>query len=219
VTITSISQSFSLTSVRLNVSARPVTTSAPDLARASKAEPDRITLSPEATAPAKGAAARRPEGTEVPVTQVNPVTRAERRANALFGALDADEDGAITEQEFTEGAAALLRRAGERRRARRGDGDDDDNRSARSEERAARRLERKLERAFARVDANDDGSIDKEELTSALAQARAPRSGGPPPSSDAPPPTVSFSFTYVSIAVQRYTSLQTPDANGQKQAA
>lgn len=238
-TVNSVSQSFSLTAVRLNVSARPVTTSAPNQAPASTAEPDRVTLSPEATAQAEAAAAHRLGGTEAPVTPVKPATRAEQRADALFGALDADQDGAITEQEFTEGAAALLRRAGERRRARGGDGDDD-RRSARGEERAARRLERKLERAFARVDANQDGSIDKEELTSALAHAVAPQkggvhpSGGLPPAGDDPqkgglPPTtggsasqgtqVSFSFTYVSIAVQRYTSLQTPEASGQKQAA
>lgn len=235
-TVNSISQSFSLTAVRLNVSARPVTTSAPNLAPTSTAEPDRITLSPEATAPAEGAAAH-----QAPVTPVTPPTRAEQRANALFGALDADQDEAITEQEFTEGAAALLRRAGERRRARRGDGDgDDDNRPAPSEDRAARRLERKLERAFSRVDANEDGGITKDELTAVLAHAETPHKDGPPPLSDAPragadpqkggvPPanggsagqgtTVSFSFTYVSIAVQRYTSLQTPVANGQKQAA
>ncbi len=214
-TVTSISQSFSLTSVRLNVSAGLATASAPKPAPTSTAEPDRVTLSSEATAPAEGAGARRPERSEVPVTAANPATRAEKRASALFDALDADEDGAITEREFTEGSKALLRRAGERQRARRGDGDD--VRSERSEERAARRLERKLERAFARVDANEDGSIDKAELTSALAQAEARRSGGPPPLSGTPKPTVSF--TYVSIAVQRYTALQAPDANGQKQAA
>ncbi len=265
-TVSSVSQSFSFSAVRLNLSARPVTTSTTSPA-AAKAEPDRVTLSPAATAPADDVSTSAVDG-EAPVTPVKPPTRAERRADALFGALDADDDGAITEQEFTEGAAALLRRAGARRRAR--GGDDDDSRSERSgrneggdraergENRGSRRLERKLEEAFARVDANQDGSIDKEELTSALAQAGGNKRGGDPaPAPPTPPPgggvvrggtpgdgvvpgggpapapgaspapggaasqgvTVSFSFTYVSIAVQRYTALQTPDATGQKQAA
>ena len=85
-----------------------------------------------------------------------------------------------------------------------------------------RRLERKLEKAFGRVDANDDGAIDQQELTTALAQVakrREDRSTAPPveppPAQDPAQPTQSgttftFTFTYVSVAVQRYTSLQPP---------
>ena len=196
-TINGSSQTFSFTAVRLSVTERsgPEATSAKPAT--STVEPDRATLSS-----ATGTAA----------------ARVKRRADALFGALDGDEDGAITEQEFTEGAIALLRRAGGRRRVR-----GDDGEGAEGESRGVRRLERKLEKAFGRVDANDDGAIDKEELTTALAQV-AKRRGGqtappppaePPPAQEPAPPAqtgtaVSFSFTFVSIAVQRYTSLQSP---------
>lgn len=192
-TVNGISQTFSFTAVRLSVSDRSGPAAIPAKSATSTVEPDRVTLS----------------------TKADAVSRVERRAGALFGTLDTDQDGAITEQEFTEGAIALLRRAGDRRRAR-GDDEGDER-----ESRGVHRLERTLEKAFGRVDSNDDGAIDTDELTVALARV-AKRRGGrsepaqteePQPAQEpAQPPqtgtTVTFTFAFVSVAVQRYTSVQ-----------
>ena len=196
-TVSSIYQSFSVAAVSLNIS----------------------TLSPEARATSEA-----PENAEpVPVAPRTPSRaerRAERRAEALFGALDADHDGAITAQEFTEGAVALLRRAGDRRRVHEHDGEGDGHGDGAHASRGLRRLERKLEKAFGRVDANDDGAIDQSELTSALADAGRRRGGNATPTTSAEPTaphapaaagtSMTFSFTFVSVAVQRYTELQPP---------
>ena len=216
-TVNSFYQSFSVASVSLSINARPASSATSVPAATSPAGVDRVTLSPEATAEADQAepASTAPARAEPAPAESAPAARAERRAEALFGALDADQDGAITEREFTEGAVALLRRAGDRRRVREHDGDGDH--AARGE----RRLERKLEKAFGRIDANDDGTVDQDELTSALAKAGGRRGGGaepsppaePAPAQDAPAAagtTVTFSFTFVSVAVQRYTALQPP---------
>lgn len=226
-TVNSFYQSFSVASVSLSINARPASSATSVPAATSPAGVDRVTLSPEATAEADQAepAPTAPARAEPAPAESAPAARAERRAEALFGALDADQDGAITEREFTEGAVALLRRAGDRRRVREHDGDGDH--AARGE----RRLERKLEKAFGRIDANDDGTVDQDELTSALAKAGGRRGGGaepsppaePAPAQDAPAAagtTVTFSFTFVSVAVQRYTALQPPaPATEEKRAA
>lgn len=231
-TVNSFYQSFSVASVSLSINARPASSATSVPAATSPAGVDRVTLSPEATAEADQAepapaapAPTAPARAEPAPAEPRPAARAERRAEALFGALDADQDGAITEREFTEGAVALLRRAGDRRRVREHDGDGDH--AARGE----RRLERKLEKAFGRIDANDDGTVDQDELTSALAKAGGRRGGGaepsppaePAPAQDAPAAagtTVTFSFTFVSVAVQRYTALQPPaPATEEKRAA
>lgn len=230
-TVNSFYQSFSVASVSLSINARPASSATSVPAATSPAGVDRVTLSPEATAeadqaePAPTAPARAEPAPAEPRPAARAEQRAERRAEALFGALDADQDGAITEREFTEGAVALLRRAGDRRRVREHDGDGDH--AARGE----RRLERKLEKAFGRIDANDDGTVDQDELTSALAKAGGRRGGGaepsppaePAPAQDAPAAagtTVTFSFTFVSVAVQRYTALQPPaPATEEKRAA
>jgi EF hand domain-containing protein len=104
-----------------------------------------------------------------------------QRGDALFGALDADKDGSITEQEFTDGAMALLRRAGARHHHHvHHDGSEKHDR----EVRGSGRLGRKLEKLFDRVDANHDGSIDTGELTKAL--ARSASADGSEPSSSTP---------------------------------
>jgi len=221
VTVNSIYQSFSVASVSLSINARPASPATTAPAAASPGG-DRVTLSPEATT-----ASEAPEDTEpaptAPRTPSRAEQSAERRAEALFGALDADQDGAITEQEFTEGAVALLRRAGDRRRVHEHDGEGQGHGDGEHASRGLRRLERKLEKAFGRVDANDDGAIDQDELTSALARGRGRAEPAPPAApADAPPTqdpgptaapagtTVTFSFTFVSVAVQRYTTLQPP---------
>lgn len=217
-------QSYSFSAIRLNltVTSQPGATQSP--APSGTGAADRVTLSPEATtapAPSGGADAAASEPTNetaaASTPPVPPPSRASRRADALFAALDGDQDGALTADEFTSGALNLLRNAGARRRI------DDDGDSDRRESRGLRRLERKLDKAFERVDANDDGAIDKNELTAALARTRGRQRPGPdgPPTetaaAEAPAAattTVSFSVTFVSIAVQRYSAVQgaTPGA-------
>ncbi len=227
-TVNGTFQSFNYTALRLTINDGPAASTTTGRTPApAVVEPDRVTISAGASAGAGPAEAEPASATTSgaalatgPARQ-EPLSRTERRADALFGALDADQDGAITEQEFTDGAIALLRRAGDRRRVR-GNDDDDDGDSDGRESRGVRRLERKLEKAFGRVDANDDGTIDKQELTTALAQVAkrredrslVPPTEPPPPQDPAQPTqsstTLTFTFTYVSVAVQRYTSLQPP---------
>ena len=231
-TVNSIYQSFSVASVSLSINARPASPATTAPAAASPGV-DRVTLSPEATADVDQADAAQVEPAPTAPVPAEPrrasraEQSAERRAEALFGALDADQDGAITEQEFTEGAVALLRRAGDQRRVREHDGEGQGHGDGEHASRGLRRLERKLEKAFGRVDANDDGAIDKDELTSALAGACGRRCGNVEPTPPTEPTvptvptvpqgaaapagtTVTFSFTFVSVAVQRYTALRTP---------
>lgn len=211
-------QSYSFSAVTLNLRTASVSTATPTAA-SSSAGIDRVSLSPAASAPAADASGSPVPvtPTETPVEATPPVSRAARRAEALLTALDADGDGTLTETEFTEGALNLLRNAGARRRI------DEDGSDERRETRGVRRLERKLEQAFERVDKNEDGAIDADELTAALSRGRGDRRSGP---SCSPPPAtategtsatpgagtaVSASFvsvTFVSIAVQRYNAVQ-----------
>ena len=227
-TVNSIYQSFSVATVSLNISTRSAGSATTTPVVTSPAAIDRVNLSPEATT-----ASETPDAAEVtepasaePPRPSRAEQRADKRAEALFGALDADHDGAITEQEFTDGAVALLRRAGDRRRVREHDGEGDGHGHGDHASRGLRRLERKLERAFGRVDANDDGAIDQDELTSALANAggghRCDDAAPTTPAEPAAPrdpaaaagTTVTFSFTFVAVAVQRYTALQPPAQSG-----
>ena len=166
-------------------------------------------------------------GFEGATTGAAPQSRAERQADALFAALDTDQDGSITKDEFTEGAAALLRRARGGHHYRRAHGEQGED----HESRGAGRLERKLGRVFDRVDADDDGGVTKDELVAALSGGRdgsAPADATPPAtaqastSAAAPAPvpspapaalgttTISVSFvsvTFVSFAVQSYNTV------------
>jgi EF hand len=148
-----------------------------------------------------------------------PPSRAERRAEALMTALDADKDGAVTSDEFTSGARALLK-AGSSGRT---EGHDD---NGRHQGRGLGRLERRLERAFERVDANDDGAVDAAELTSAFSALGRRRRGGrdvdAPPPPDAPTgPTAgpdvrpssggsvtTVQISFVAVAIRSYTTVQ-----------
>lgn len=220
-TISGITQtyaSFSAMRLTVNVSA-PRSTTAPS-AGSTGAPTDTVTLSPEASAPAGST----PPPSETPVTPVTPTPAPPDRASALFGALDADQDGAITEDEFKTGAKQLLAQG---RRPRRAEHEDDHGHGDHHvhEGRGSRRLDRKLDKLFDRVDANGDGSLDKTELTEALAAADKRRQ--PPPPQGAEPgagpaagqgaadgTVVTFSMTFVSIAVKRYTSLQGDASTG-----
>ena len=212
------SYSFSAMTVRLSMSTTAATPSAAQAATTSDQAGDRVTLTTDAAPGATTAgtnAAGPGDAVSAPTapSAEPPPSRAARRADALFAALDADDDGALTADEFTDGALNLLRNAGARRRI----DEDGDGR------RETRRLERKLAKVFERVDANDDGAIDKNELTAALARTRGRhRHGGhhdghdAPASTDAPAQagqaagltTVSISVTFVSVAVQRYAAVQ-----------
>jgi Ca2+-binding EF-hand superfamily protein len=141
---------------------------------------------------------------------ISPEALAGTKAEKLVAALDADKDGAISTQEFIDGGTALLRRASRRQRSH----DDQSETGVHREGRhGSHRLEHRLERMFDKVDANGDGALDVDELTSALSAASVP----PEPKSEkmaTEPPEASvagqssasttFQFTFVSIAVRQY---------------
>jgi hypothetical protein len=184
--------SESAASAPANSTPAPAITPAP-------APADRVELSSGATAQATSPA----------------VSTAPHAGDALFGALDANKDGSITAQEFTDGATALLRRAGARHHHRHARGDDD--RGHRDQEvSGSGRLERTLEKLFDRVDANHDGSIDKDELATALDPAPAsPSAAAPSDQAAAAPPgnqpdlasVATTRVTYVAVAVEQYTAV------------
>jgi hypothetical protein len=125
------------------------------------------------------------------------------RAVALFRRLDADQDGSISKDEFTSGAMDLLKRASVREHHRHvGRGDGHDRREA--------RWQARLERAFDRIDANGDGSLDQNEVAAPLARADRGRRTGHDREPDGAGPTTtsvtSVSVTIVSIAIRRYTA-------------
>lgn len=217
-------QSYAFSAVRLSMTVTSAASAPAALPSASAPAPDapvdRVSLSPEATTSAASTDDTDAVATEpselpaaAPAPSVPPPSRAARRADALFTALDGDQDGAISEDEFKDGALNLLRNAGARRRV-----DDDGDRDGRSL-RGLGRVERKLEKIFDRVDKNDDGAIDQDELTAAVSRGRGRRGGpdGAPPADASAPDgqaagaagiSISISVTYVSLAMQRYTSVQ-----------
>jgi hypothetical protein len=156
-----------------------------------------------------------------------PPSRATRRAEALRDALDSDQDGTITKEEFVEGAMALLRRAGARHRYRdhhvHGEGHDHHGHGGHR----ASRLERRLDRLFDRVDAGGDGTVDQAELTDALAKVTRERrretteeTPAPTPAPEVPQdtaqetPSMAISYTNVTvvIAVKQYASVAAMNA-------
>ena len=205
-----VTQSYSLsltyTSLRMYLpTTAPAAVPASSENRPVASSGDTVTLSPEATsppavdetpAPSEGSV---PDAPETPVASPEapsaPTSRAARRAEVLLEALDADQDGAVTKEEFLDGAMALLRRAGARHHHRHHrvheEGDERHH-----ERHGMRGLERKLDRLFERVDDSGDGNVDQAELTAALAKVtREPRphtTETPAPSSqEAPSPTPS----------------------------
>ena len=204
-TITASFQSISVSAMRLSIAARPA--GAAPTAITAPSTPatggDSVSLSPAATVPT---ATESGQTTATPAPTTNPATSAS--TSPLLAALDTDKDGAMSKDEFTSGALALLGRRGDHPRTH-GNGDGDNGRRARG----VPGLERRLEKAFDRVDANDDGSVDEGELTTALAGRGGSTPDVPPtPTSTAEPQSsvqVAFvSVTYVSVAVQRYSLLQ-----------
>lgn len=232
-TISGITQtyaSFSAMRLTINVSTPQVATK--PSTGATTTPTDTVSLSPEAAAPATdaGAAGVTPPASETP-SPTTPATPAPPdRAGALFAALDANQDGAITEDEFKTGAKQILSQGRRPRHVEHGDDHEHGDHGV-HEGRGMRRLDRKLDKLFDRVDANGDGSIDKTELTDALAAADKRREPPPPPQGSDPAAdpgagqgasngtVVTFSMTFVSIAVKRYTTLQgDPNTGGAKAA-
>lgn len=98
------------------------------------------------------------------------------RAEQMIDVLDANGDDILSEEEFVEGAKALLARA---------DRADDHDHGAHVGR--GRRLERKLEKLFERLDRNDDGAVDRAELTSALRRFAGKPRAVRPTDVDTPP--------------------------------
>jgi hypothetical protein len=125
-----VTQSYSLsltyTSLRMYLpQTTPAASPASSEHKPTASASDTVTLSPEATSPpVEETPASQPAGS-VSRTMASPdapaaaASRASRRAEVLLDALDADQDAAITKEEFVEGAIALLRRAGARHHHRR----------------------------------------------------------------------------------------------------
>ncbi len=223
--ITSTYASFSAMRLTINVT---VGQPASQTANSGTASPtDSVTLSPAATTSGSPSASTgttaAPAGTAAPPSQPAPPSSSDRAA-ALFAALDADEDGAITEDEFSAGAKRLLAQGRPPRRAGHDRAEHDRGDHRVHDGHGSRRLERKLDRLFDRVDANGDGSLDQTELTDALAAADRRREPPPPPQGQEPGSdpaagqaggtgtVVTFSMTFVSIAVKRYTTLQSGES-------
>ena len=201
-TITASFQSFSVSAMRLGVAARPSAATAPaTISTATPAPPgdDTVTLSTATSAA--------PTTSETTATTPGTAPEAGQTQSSLFRALDANKDGAVTKGEFTSGAVALLGKRGAHVRVH-GNGDGENGRRARG----VPGLERRLERAFDRVDANDDGNVDEGEMSAALARRSGTTSDVPvPPAPPEVPQTGVSSFvrvTYVSVAIQRYSSLR-----------
>jgi hypothetical protein len=209
------SVSFSATYATLRVSVSQSSPQSPPAGtESSRPVTDSVELSPAAVTPETGVSAAT-TGSSTPSPEVagnevvaGPLAEADttsgspatRKADALLAALDADKNGSISEQEFTEGAMALLRRAGSRHHHRRVHGDGHDH-----GRHHARRLEHRLERLFDRLDANGDGAVDGGELSAALTpSAPAPAATSVP---KVPETITTTSVTIVAVAIQRYAAI------------
>ena len=200
--ITASFQSFTVSALHVSVAGRSAgAASSTATAASAAAGTDTVSLS-TAAAPAP------PTSTNDAVT-TGTTPHTSEPPSPLFAVLDADQDGAVTKAEFTSGALALLGRRGDHPRVH-GNADGENGRRARG----VPGLERRLEKAFDRVDANDDGSLDQGEMTAALSREDEATTDVPSPreSQATSQAGVSASFvsvTYVSVAIQRYTSIQT----------
>jgi hypothetical protein len=139
-----------------------------------------------------------------PARPTDTVELSKDRAETLIKALDADGDGVVTKEEFTDGARELLKRAAVRFHHL-------PPTKARGIEKRDDRWTGRLEDAFAHVDRNHDGAIDLSELTSALpkpVQRPAQRQSFSPTESatgsTAPAASTTTSVTVVAVAIRRY---------------
>lgn len=265
--VSSEALSFSFASVsvlRVNVSSTrlglPDTAATAGSSTASAASPasggpDTVTVSPQALAAGQSASPAAVEGTStsdtgapapattdtttVPPTAPTAPSASAQKIAALIKALDRNQDGALSEEEFVEGAKALLRgsRGHHHHRAHRHDERGDGAGETPGSEAPAPAtnpgralgLEKRLARAFGRLDGDGSGSLTQEELVAALDRATGgagSEAPAAPPSPEAPPapeplppspaPTasapagsvnVAYSVTFVSIAVKSYQAV------------
>jgi hypothetical protein len=125
------------------------------------------------------------------------------RSETLLRALDANGDGLVSKEEFTDGAIELLKHASVRfhhRRVGKGDGI----------EKRDEKWTSRLEDVFAHVDANRDGSVEISELTSALPKsAQRPARRLPQFGADGPAAAITDAVTSVTVvvalAIKQYT--------------
>lgn len=243
-------QSISYSSFRINVFS--ATSQASTNPSSGATQPtDSVSLSPEATsqaaantntpasAPAKAAPSAAPvttvatqvsatyvSATYVSATSTSPTTNDSNDdgSSALFKALDANQDGSVTEEEFKTGAKALLRRG---RRNEHADG----VRHGDHDHRGGRRLDRTLGRLFDAVDGDGDGNITKDELSAALGKVKNAQGPAQDPPPEPPAPIADplgqpaqantsssasasyFSVTVVSVAIRSYTSVSQSATN------
>lgn len=159
---------------------------------------DSVTLSPDAEAASRTGAAAEAQptaGAPAPADdrQAPQPSRASRQAEALLQALDADQNGAISKEEFVEGASVLLRRVRRTKHADREERHEEVGHSHGRHGHGGHRLERRLGRAFDRIDADGDGQLTDTELVAALdrlhprpTETSSPAIGGTEPQSAAP---------------------------------
>lgn len=171
---------------------------------------DSVSLSRQALSQSAARTSETPSPTEkpaplpsVPTPTAAPASTSSvgSKAEALFKALDANQDGSVTEDEFKAGARALLRRGREHHAEGAHHGERGHH--------GGKRLDRSLGRVFDRVDANGDGTLTKDELASALA---ATSRTSEPATPEAPKPSSATSasgtfvnITVVSVAIRTYT--------------
>lgn len=124
------------------------------------------------------------------------------RSETLLRTLDANGDGLVSKEEFTDGAIELLKHASVRfhhRHVGKGDGI----------EKRDEKWTSRLEDVFAHVDANRDGSVEISELTSALPKsAQRPARRLPQFGTDGPAPATTEAVTnatVVAVAIKQYT--------------
>jgi hypothetical protein len=218
-------QSISYSSFRVNVSTVTSQGTAAAAQKASSQNADSVTLSPQARASTETVTDQTApvQPSAIPAEHANAATTSATNksdpAAALFAALDTNQDGSITSDEFTTGAKALLARG------RRGGGHAEGAGHGGHNHHGGGRLDSALGRLFSSVDSNGDGTLTKDELSAALARTKDTSTGAttasPTPSDSATSAadtsstsgspgasTATFvNVTVVSVAIRSYTSI------------
>lgn len=228
--------------VRVTFTAARQTAAPPASPTETVAANDSVSLSPQARAaaqqpvPASVATGPAPvapptDDSETGAAPVPPVpsptaSGVDGLAAALIKVLDTNSDGSLSKDEFVEGAKALLGRGRARRR-----GGDDGGDGAGSIDAAGKhdrghhvgrghRLERRLEKAFGRIDADDNGSLDAGELAAVLARAsrRKPEPAAPTTEPAPSPLPAQGAGSSAPVAVPPITDPATPQTPEQQTA-
>lgn len=224
--------------VRVTFTAARQAAAPPQAPTETVAAADSVSLSPQALAAAQQPAPAAADtgapiapsiedgaATPVPASPAQPPTASgvDGLAAALIKVLDTNRDGSLSKDEFVEGAKALLGRG----RARRRGGDEDESiEAAGKHERGhhvgrGHRLERRLEKAFGRIDADDNGSLDAGELAAVLARAsrRKPEAAAPVGQPAPAPLPVQGGGSSAPVTVPPVTDPATPQTPEQQAAS